>query len=296
MDGRRGEAFGADREGQKSVWSFFDAYKHSGQGRAVARPDSHSFRHVTGESRHRDDAFLSGKMAKHDLVEQNAEGPDAFAFENFLTTEASKNHWFGGELSPTTEYDDWVSGADAIVEWPAADGGSPLRLAVDFTSTAKFETIYKKTDKLEGNVTVKYLRSGVETEEGRPKELRSSMPIVLLGVDKDVFREIAERGEPIGPNHPFRLLLLEQASAQIDYQLDALRETLAQTRMAKQGKSLEQVLGLVKAKTRERFRDLERLKVRVGEELSEARSSVVLDERWERVINASKTHSIFSGR
>ena len=40
-------------------------------------------------------------------------------------------------------------------------------------------------------MVVKYFRSALEREGGEPKELRASMPIVLLGIDKEGFREIA---------------------------------------------------------------------------------------------------------
>lgn len=139
----------------------------------------------------RDEAFLAKKKGRPNMREQKQTGSDAFAFENYLTAEAKRCGWFGGELIPTAEYDDWVSGVDVVVEWLAEDGGSPIRLAIDFTTTKQFETFYKKSNKLEGNVVVKYFRSALEREGGEPKELRASMPIVLLGIDKEGFREIA---------------------------------------------------------------------------------------------------------
>lgn len=259
------------------------------------RPELRSFRHVTGESLVKDEALLAKKKGRPHLREQKQTGSDAFAFENYLTAEAARCGWFGGELVVTTEYDDWVSGVDAVVEWPAKDGDSPIRMAIDFTTTKQFETFYKKSDKLEGNVSVKYFRSALEREGDEPKELRASMPIVLLGIDKEGFREIAQRGEPVGFDHPLRRLMLEQAATQVDLQLDAVKRLVNGTQMVWHGKSFEEALNLgVHPKINQRYHDLARLKARVDEELARARA-IPLDETWKRISATSKTHQILSG-
>lgn len=260
------------------------------------RPELRSFRHVSEESMARDVALLAKKQGRPGMREQKQTGSDAFAFENYLTAEAARCGWFGGELVPTTEYDDWVSGVDAVVEWPAEDGGAPVRMAIDFTTTKQFETFYKKSDKLEGNVVVKYLRSALEAGDDGQKELRASMPIVLLGTDKEGFREIARRGDPVGPDHPLRRLMLEQAAAQVDLQLDAVAALVNGTQMARHGKSFDEALDLgVHPKIKRRYHDLVRLKARVDAELARARG-IPLDETWKRIAAASKTHQILSGR
>lgn len=293
----RGEgSFGERREDQKSVWSFFDAYKVSGAGASVVRPEPRSFRHVNEESMVRDEGLLAKKQGRPNMREQKQTGSDAFAFENYLTAEAARCGWFGGELVATTEYDDWVSGVDAVVEWPANDGGPPIRMAIDFTTTKQTETFFKKSDKLEGNVVVKYFRSALERENEQPKELRASMPIVLLGIDKEGFREIARHGEPVGPDHPLRRLMLEQAAMQVDLQLDAVTAFVNGTQMARRGKPFAETLDLgVHPKIKQRYHDLVRLKARVDEELSRARA-IPLDETWKRIAASSKTHQILSGR
>ncbi len=277
----RGEASSkSEQERQTSIWSYFDGYKTPGVGKAVARPDFQSFHHISDTSKERDGALLKTKKNKPNLREQRTDGPDAFAFENFLTTEAKRLNWFGGELTPTTEYDDWVCGADAVVEWPSPNEDHSLRLAIDFTSTNRMETFFRKSDKLFGNVLVKYLRSAIEREGGLPKEMRASMPLVLLGFNDDVFRFLAEQKEPIDSQHPLRRLLLEQAAAQIDFQLTES----AQTKMRGRKQKIER-----------RHHDLSRLKQRIDTELEQARL-IPLDDTWRHLIKTSLTHQVLSGR
>ncbi|MFA4845009.1 MAG: hypothetical protein WC654_00415 [Patescibacteria group bacterium] len=285
----------SDKE-ERDFWSYFDAYKMSGKGATVVRSELRSFQHVTNESRVRDEALLAKKKGRPKMREQKPSGTDAFAFENFLTAQAKRSNWFGGELSPTTEYDDWISGVDAVVEWRAEDGGLPIRMAIDFTSTTQFETLYKKSDKLEGNVTVKYFRSAIENEDGEPKEFRASMPIVLLGLDEEGFREIVRRAVPLDHHHPLRRLLLEQTAAQVDFQLTELTRFISGTQMARNGRPIDEVLDRgVHPKIKQRFHDLSRLKERVDEELVRA-SLIPIDERWTKIAATSKTHLTLSGR
>ena len=64
MPGERGTGTFGGREDQKSVWSFFDAYKVSGEGASVVRPELRSFRHVSEESMARDVALLAKKQGR----------------------------------------------------------------------------------------------------------------------------------------------------------------------------------------------------------------------------------------
>lgn len=294
----RGEGFNSSYpEHPESAWLFYEGYKTPGQGKAIARPDFHTFTHVSPETLAKDKALLLKKKERPNLREQRATGSDAFAFENFLATEAQQHRWFGGELTPTTEYDDWICGADVVVEWPVKDNDPPLRLAIDFTSSKEIATFFKKSEKLRGNVLIKYFRSAVEkTEDGQQKEMRASMPIVLLGFDKEVFRYLAESKKSFGEDHPLRQLLLEQTSAQIDFQLSDLERTLQESQAGKRGKPLENILREdTKQKIADRHRDLVRLKVQVDEELVQARATPI-DESLKKIIATSITHQVLAGR
>jgi|GEM_PF-1592843 len=308
-------------ERERAIWSFFEVYKTAGKGRATARPDMGTFLHVNEETRQKDQQLLAFKKNRPALREQRESGPDAFAFENYLTTQAGKYCWFGGELSPTTEFDDWISGADAVVEWPG--DGEPIRLAIDFTSTQDANILSRKSDKLEGNVKLKYLRSKVEEEDGRPRELRASMPIVLLGFDESVYRAIAQSEvSPPEELHPLRRLLVEQAASQVDFQLKLLSEKVFESPRARRAKNLmsvrekyftlsdkssaEQVRdfflrlepseidALLNEKMKIRLRDLIRLKDRLAVELQRSQG-IALDGGWQEVANQSKTHQMLSG-
>jgi hypothetical protein len=262
----------------QAVWSFFDAYKISGSGKTVARPEIDTFQHVSEETKRRDRALLESKMRRPQLREQKAQGSDAFAFENFLTAEALNHHWFGGELSPTSIYDDWISGVDAVVEWP---GDPPVRLAIDFTTAVQDKTFLRKSDKLEGNAQVKYFRSRLEIEQGVPKEMRVSMPIVLLGFDDSIFRKIAQDQEPMSGNHPLRRSLLEQALVQIRTQLEILIDK-------------ETTGSIHSGKNQHRKEDLRRTLAQLERELQFIGSEEP-DVGWRRLIAASKTHRVLSG-
>ena len=306
----------------QEVWSFFDQYKVSGVGEATPRPNIDSFSHVTEESKERDKHLLERKMKNPTLREQVLSGPDAFAFENFLTTNTKKYNWLGGEITPTTEYDDWISGSDAIIEWVGLDN-QPIRLAVDFTASITYDVFAKKTEKLEGNVSIKYLRSKVEKEDGKPKEMRVSVPLVILGFDNVIYQAIAEQNQPMSSNHPIRLLLLQQASPQIDIQIFFLVEKIFTSNRAKRDKgrgdsqekfkalgnefTAEQAAQLIhnldeavidavmKPKTKKRLLDLIAIKALIDKESKQA-GETPLSDTWQRLATASVTHQILSGK
>lgn len=308
----------AERGFHQDPWVYFDAYKKSGEGQAVKRPSIDEFSHVTDETKRKDAALVEKKQSKPHLREQRETGADSFAFENFLTAKAIEHGWLGGEVSATTDYDDWVSGADAVVEW-ASEDGEPLRLAVDFTAAKRESVFFSKADKLEGDVVVKYLRSKVE----HGKEMRARIPIVILGFDKTVFEHVALSGEEIGPQHPMKRLLLEQASAQIKMQIRLTIERGFSSSRAHRSKKLDvelknQILGVTDEtpgeefirlyrsldkqaldeifhpKYQERIGRLFRLDVKVEEELEAARESIPLSLVWEQLAQSSRTHNILS--
>ena len=177
----------------------------------------------------------------------------------------------------------------------------------------------KKSNKLEANIHVKYLRSRVETEHGQPKELRVTLPIVLLGVDIPVYRLIAEKQDVLSHEHPLRRLLLEQATAQIDLQIKLLVQAVAGAKRNKGAKDLQEQylplgkdytvdqainfmhglstksLGMIMSeKNQQRFKDLTRLKNRLDAELTTAQS-IKLDNEWTTAVKQSITHHVLSG-
>jgi len=302
------------------IWSYFDAYKQAGQGRAVARPELGSFTHVSEESKNRDIALLERKKSKPDLRERQEGAADAFAFENYLIAQAAEQGWFGGETVPTSEYDDWVSGVDAVLEW--ADDEGPLRLAVDFTAAEKDRVFFSKSDKLEGNVRVKYLRSAVETVDGKSRELSASMPIVLLGFDKSVFRRVAECGGGPEIRRELGRMLVLQAAAQVDLQIvmtvrrifeasrakrtAAGQEAAQAVRESGDDLTAEQAVDLVRGldaeardtafskKNLSRFLELVRLKEKILDSLRESARSTDADPETQQLFKESKTHQILS--
>jgi hypothetical protein len=305
-----------ERGRRQDPWLFFEAYKHSGEGSAVVRPEMDSFSHVTEESKVKDRALLERKKGKTNLRIQREVGADAFAFENFLTAQAMEHNWFGGEIVATTEYDDWVSGADAVVEWKT--DGEPLRLAIDFTSAKREHVFFKKSEKLDGDVVVKYLRSKAEPE----KEMRARVPAVILGFDKSIFEHIATSGETVGPDHPLKRMLLEQAYAQIQMQIhfslirgfispkarrarvdDGTKEQIANlTEDDSKEKLLEFYQGLEQKsrdlifapKYRDRISRLLDIEQRLEQEVGQAKEEISLGGTWADLEQSSKTHHILS--
>ncbi len=312
-------------EAERRLWSYFDSYKYSGKGDACTRPELDTFNHISDERKERDDALVEKRKNRPGLRQQREGGPDAFAFENFLTAHMIRCEWFGGKTSVTTEYDDWISGVDAVIEWPSTiEGGEPVRMAIDFTATERTEVFVSKSNKLEGNVRVKYLSSSVETnEDGSQKQLTSVMPLVLLGFDDSVYREIAERDEEIGPEHPLRVYLLQQASAQIDLQIILLTQKAFESARARRNEEAKEVVNLIAQKgddltaqeildlmghfddetmnevmskrNRSRFEDLAR--IRNALEIALARTKdIQINDYWKNLMALSSTHQVLSSR
>lgn len=275
------------KQAERAIWSFYDQYKASGEGKALSRPEISSFQHISDESKLRDQKLLTQKKNRKDLSIQHIDGPDAFAFENFLTTEAIAHRWFGGSMSPTTDYDDWISGADAYVEWQANDG-QPVRMAIDFTTTDKYRVFTKKSEKLEKNCQIKYLRSRIESEEGRSKELSASMPMVILGAEEKTFKLIAEQGKELTDRHPLRRLLIDQAIAQISLQRDMLGERCVQI-----PDTNELDLSVFSQKELKRYNELRAL-YQCLEKEKIITDTIELDPVWRKNTESSITQSVLS--
>ncbi len=299
---------------ERDFWSYFDAYKMVGKGKAIGRPDMAAFHHVTDDSRQRDLELLAKQQHRENLTQQRETGPDAFAFENFLITHAQANRWFGGELYPTTEYDDWVSGADAVIEWKIA-GKAPVHLAVDFTVAEEFDAFYKKSGKLERGITIKYFHSDHDE--------RLTIPVVVLGFDKSVFELVAKQDVPMTPEHPLRRMLMEQVQAQVDLQILLITKKAFSSRHVRNAKPLQPAYQLylsfgeqltasqaiqsleghtettldmiMNRKTQELLRNLYNVKAVVDEEMLRA-TALPVDEEWQKKMENSVTHNVLSAR
>ena len=301
----------SERE-ERDFWSYFDAYKTVGAGKAVGRPDMAEFHHVSDDSRQRDLELLAKQKQRDRLTVQRETGPDAFAFENFLITHAKQQRWFGGELYPTTEYDDWVSGADAVVEWKIP-GKDPVHLAVDFTVAEEFDAFYKKSGKLERGITIKYFHSDHDE--------RLTIPVVILGFDKSVFELIAKQDVPMTPEHPLRRMLMEQVQAQVDLQILLITKKAFSSRHVRTAKSLQAARTLyesfgdgltadqavqsverlnaaeldllMNSKTQDLLLNLHKVKAVVDEQVLRVKD-ISMDADWQKKRENSVTHAILS--
>ncbi|MBM5789638.1 hypothetical protein FJZ23_00900 [Candidatus Parcubacteria bacterium] len=161
--------------------------------------------------------------------------PDAGeALEAMLNVEADRSMWFGAYTFRTTQYDD-MKGVDAVLEWDEGDRfGFAPRLAVDFSGSTNATRIADKMGKVENGVRVKYFRSQATDEMDQEMTL-DRLPIAVLGVDAAfaegmgqyalLFKQTVGGEERLPPKtfaeFPIRFLLLEEAVAQVDDQVQA---------------------------------------------------------------------------
>ncbi len=71
------------------------------------------------------------------------------ALEIIIADQIETSDWFGDTalLFRTTEYDDYVNGVDAVVEFDQPDGDHRIALAVDSTSKTELQTLVPKIDR-----------------------------------------------------------------------------------------------------------------------------------------------------
>lgn len=197
------------------------------------RPELQDFSHVTLNEQKAD---RKTTIERERQFETGAERGNIL--EKFLCVEAEASEWFGGLTFQTTSYDD-LNGVDAVIEWePDRPGEIVPRLGVDFTTADDFEILTKKRHNSRNGVSVKYFRSQVEFVGKKEKELSlPRIPCVVLGLDSLLLKSFGEiawstrqprpGGKSAGfdiprrvfADHPVRLLLLDQASSQLDNQI-----------------------------------------------------------------------------
>lgn len=152
--------------------------------------------------------------------------------ESMMSTEIDRSDWLGGLVFRTTKFDDYHNGVDAVLEWDLADElGFVPRLGIDITSSTKEKTVSGKLQTARTGRRVKYFRSQVEFEGDEEKEMSlENLPMIVLGIDytyikslgKTAFKHMREKrnGRDIDPrtfqDHKLKILLLEQARAQVD--------------------------------------------------------------------------------
>ncbi len=194
------------------------------------RPSLMDFKSIPEDQR-REDSMQAAKLKREYRTQGTVEGR---TLELVLPGIIAQNNWFGGEISPTTEYDDYFNGTDAVLEIGKG------KLLVDITSAELPERVKAKLGKLVHGGTVKYFKSKVEKDEkGAPKEISLyNAPMVILGIDtkflpyiagvmkqeEDAKRKARMMGKTRPPSNPFennplQLLLLEQMSFQVGIQL-----------------------------------------------------------------------------
>jgi len=88
------------------------------------------------------------------------------ALEIIIADQIETSDWFGDTalLFRTTEFDDYVNGVDAVVEFDESDGDHRIALAVDSTSKTELQTLVPKIDRniskiLTNRCGVKYYES-----------------------------------------------------------------------------------------------------------------------------------------
>lgn len=214
---------------RKFDWSFFKRFELTPKEAEARRPRALDFEHVTLDDRVNADKYLLRLKARHARYgdearhrgEVNPDQPTGTAFEEFFVEAIRDGRWFDSEFFRTTEHDDRWNGVDAVIEWPAASADEkPVRLAIDFSSSNSEDTLREKLQTINGMAKLKYFRSPTEVDgTGKPLEVRTFFPKVILGADVDLMKQIARDGVMPGREHPLRLLLLRQAKKQIDVQI-----------------------------------------------------------------------------
>ncbi len=76
-------------------------------------------------------------------------------FERIIIEESMKSAWLGREAKvvPTSHYDDYINGVDALAEIHSqSEGGQHLGLAIDVTLSKNEDTIVKKLDHIKNQI------------------------------------------------------------------------------------------------------------------------------------------------
>ncbi len=143
-------------------------------------------------------------------------------FEALILFHGEQSNWLGENAVTikTSEYDDFVNGVDAVIEFQGSEPGtaSYLGLAADVTFTAdttdKFDRLRSQIDRGE-LAKVKYFHSEHMNVHGQ----LSKLPEVILGASKGTVLEVAElwaeREMLALAEHRIQIMLLQQAREQL---------------------------------------------------------------------------------
>lgn len=182
------------------------------------------------------------------------------ALEVIIGDQVELNDWFGPNavVTRTTEFDDFMHGVDAVVEFNLGDDEHPERIAlgVDASMRADAQTVDGKIRRNISRVTgseeptmVKYFRSQIQDAEGRVFEgpLEAVVPVVI-GIDGEdcdklmgIFAQLVklrrnkDRNETMRglirektqemQKHPAQRVFLEEIRMQLEMYTDLLDES-----------------------------------------------------------------------
>jgi len=127
--------------------------------------------------------------------------------ERFLIEEADRSEWLGALITPTSKFDDYMGGIDAVAEFEIDEQDAEeygikagiFRLGIDITGARSRHTLKKKRSKHRYGTTAKYFRSQVEWDEEKDKPLETSLfrlPSVAIGFSAarlDSLEDFAEK-------------------------------------------------------------------------------------------------------
>jgi len=109
------------------------------------------------------------------------------ALEIIIADQIENSDWFGDDslFFKTTEYDDFVNGVDAVVEFNIEEGNQRIALSIDSTSSTGSDIIKHKIDRniskiLNNKVEVKYYESPIlDTDKAFTGTLKDIIPVVI---------------------------------------------------------------------------------------------------------------------
>ncbi len=165
------------------------------------RPDPNNFESMYGKEVVAADLAITQRL-KIKFEARDAESPEARsghmlseAFERISRTWAPLLGWFGpkAEVRPTSEYDDYVNGVDAVLVLPGEKSPEFIALAIDVSRNADEARLADKLDRAMNHVTgatkpmmIKYFE-----HKNIRGQLESIIPVVI-GVDSRDCQQIIE--------------------------------------------------------------------------------------------------------
>jgi len=140
----------------------------------------------------KDDINLVGsrkeKALKEDTFEIKTSYIQTRIFEALLGT-IMELHWLPEAfLSETSDYDDWINGADAVLE------AGPFKIMIDFTCQKDKKRLHKKIEGINARIErgelgkLKYFKSQVD----KRKHALIMLPIVIIALSATTMRELLD--------------------------------------------------------------------------------------------------------